>query len=93
MQLKLNPPEPVGDVGVVDALDEDLPRMCVIIRYARWLGVVLGIEGTRRGSENEGSCDLRAFSTLAQIVGRRHDDFARASVAIARRSRNGDSGV
>lgn len=72
VQLKLNPSQPVEDVGVVDALHEHLPRVCVVCGDARRSNVVGIVEGSRRSTVDEGSVDLHAFDAFTGR--RRHDE-------------------
>ena len=73
MELKLNAPEPVRDVDVVDALDEDGPRVRVVVGGAGGLGVGLFVKGARGRAVDEGPEDLDAFNALARW--RRHGGF------------------
>lgn len=75
VQLELHPAQPVCDVDIVDALDEDGPRVRVVVGDAGGLGVGLFVKRARRCSVDEGSEDLDAFDALA--CWRRHGDVAR----------------
>lgn len=65
VKLKLNAPKPVRNVHIVDALDENGPRVRVIIWNAGRLGVGLFVEGPCCCSVNERSKYLNALDTLA----------------------------
>lgn len=65
VQLELHAPQPVGDVDVVDALDENGPGVGVVVGYSWGFGVGLGIERPGGGAVNKGAEYLHAFYALA----------------------------
>ena len=65
VQLELHAPEPVGDVDVVDALDEDGPGVGVVVGDAGGFGIGLFVERAGRGAVDEGTEYLHAFYALA----------------------------
>ena len=71
MKLELHATQPVGNVDIIDAFDEDSPGMGVVVGDAWRLGVGLFVKGLRGGAVDEGSEDLHALDALA--CWRRHD--------------------
>jgi hypothetical protein len=65
VQLKLHAAKPVGDVDIVDALDEDGPGVGVVVGDAGGFGVCLLVKGARSGAVDEGPKYLHALHTLA----------------------------
>ena len=60
VQLELNSAQPVRDVGVVDALDKDLPRVRVIVGNTGRLRILVA-KGLSRSAVDEGPLYLTAL--------------------------------
>lgn len=65
VEFELDAPQPVGDVDVVDALDEDGPGVGVVFGDAGGFRVGLVVERAGRGAVDEGAEYLHAFDALA----------------------------
>ena len=70
VEFELYAAQPVGDVDVVDALDEDGPGVGVVVGHAGGFGVGLFVEWFGGGAVDEGAEDLHAFD--AHACWRRH---------------------
>lgn len=64
MEFELHAPEPVGDVGVVYALDEDFPGVGVVVGDPGGFGVAEGVEGAGGGAVDEGAVDGEGFDAF-----------------------------
>lgn len=64
VELELHPAQPVGNIHIVDALDEDCPGVRVVVGDAWRFGVRLLVEGTRGGAVDKGPEYLDAFDAL-----------------------------
>ena len=85
VKLELHAPQPVGYVGVVNALDKHLPRMCVVIGNAWRFGVRLFIEDTGGRAVDEGPEYLHSFDALACAAGWRHSEWLVKEDSFGRR--------
>ena len=65
VKLELNTPKPVGNVHIVDALDENSPGVRVVVWNAGRFGICLFVEGSCCCSVDEGSEYLHALDALA----------------------------
>lgn len=75
VQLELDTAQPICDVCVLEAFDEDGPRVRVVVRHADGARVRLG-EGHGGAADDEGAADLRELDALAELVWRRHSDVS-----------------
>jgi hypothetical protein len=80
VELELNSSQPVGDISVVETLDEDFPRVCMSIGNARWSWITVG-EGHRGAANDEWAADLCQLDALSELIWRSHIDVARAGCA------------
>lgn len=85
VKLKLHTPQPVGYVGVVEALDENLPGVRVVVGNTSRSRVGIG-EGQSGAANDEGPADLRQLDALAELVWWCHGGRARSRIKEWRKS-------
>ena len=83
MELELYTAQPVCDVGIVEALNKNLPGMRVIIGDTSWSWIRVG-ERLCCASYDKRPADLREFHALAELVLRRHLVIKRSLVNLTR---------
>jgi hypothetical protein len=64
VELELNPAQPVGDVDIVDTLDEDGPGVGVVLGDTRRFGVGLFVKELGRRAVDEGAVYLHPLDPL-----------------------------
>ena len=65
VEFELYPAQPVGDVDIVDALDEDGPGVGVVLGDAGWFGVGFFVEELGRRAIDEGAVYLHPLDSLS----------------------------
>lgn len=80
VELELDSPQPVCNIGIIEALDEDFPRVCMGIGNARWSWVTVG-EGHCGTANDEWTADLCQLYALAELIWRSHIAVAGAECA------------